>query len=200
MFISFEGIDGCGKTTQIEQLSNYFEKRGAELIKLREPGGTATSEQIRSILLNHKNDIDSVTELFLFEAARSCLVQQIIKPALDEGKIVLSDRFFDSTIAYQGYGRGLNMEMINKLNEFATQNIKPDITFYLKISLDLSNQRTKYKNPDRMELSGQIFFERVIKGFDEIALKEPNRVITIDSSGQVQKTFSLIEKAINERF
>jgi dTMP kinase len=192
MFITFEGIDGSGKTTQIKLLQTYLEKKGIAVLTLREPGGNAFSEQIRELLLNSKHKISSRTELLLFEAARAQLVDSVIKPALTEGKIVISDRFYDSTTAYQAFGRGLPLEEVNFCNMFATGGLKPDITFYLKISLEESKKRAHYRFYDRIEQSGDIFFQKVIEGYNYIASREPERFIVIDASGRREETSSKI--------
>lgn len=194
MFITFEGIDGSGKSTQLKHTAEYLRSLGKEVICLREPGGTEFSEQIREILLSTKNKINAISELLLFEAARADLTQNVIIPSLKEGKFILSDRFYDSTTAYQGYGRELDLKTINTLNTFSSMNIVPDLTFYLKIDLELSHKRSKNRKPDRMESSGEAFFKKVINGFDELVKENPNRIITIDSSGKPEVTFNSIKK------
>ncbi len=196
MFITFEGIDGCGKSTQLKHTAEYLRSIGLDVVCLREPGGTKFSEQIRDILLSTKSKINSISELLLFEAARADLTQNVIIPSLNEGKFVLSDRFFDSTTAYQGYGRELDLNTINTLNSFSSLNIKPDLTFYLKIDLELSYRRSKYRTPDRMESAGEEFFLKVINGFDEIAKNNPDRICIIDSSGKPEITFQSIKNRI----
>lgn len=199
MFISFEGIDGCGKTTQINLLEKYFIDRNKKVIKLREPGGTDFSETIREILLNSRHDISPVSELMLFNAARADLINKVIKPELDNGAIVICDRFYDSTTAYQGYGRGLNLEEVTQSNMLATQGLKPDITFYIDIPLEISHERSKNRNPDRMERSGDNFFQKVIDGFREISRLESERVLLIDGSGDIEATYQKIIKVIEKR-
>lgn len=200
MFITFEGIDGCGKTTQIARLEKYLINSGREVIKLREPGGTPFSESIRAILLESKEHISAESELLLFNSARANLVQNIIQPALSRGVFVLCDRFFDSTTAYQGYGRGLDIEYVNRCNEFATRGLKPDLTFYLRVSLELAHNRSKHRAaPDRIEKSGDEFFHRVIAGFDEIAQKNKGRIVVIDSSHEIEYTSELIIQHIKEK-
>jgi dTMP kinase len=198
MFITFEGIDGSGKSTQIQLLAKYFEAKGQDVIILREPGGTDLSERIRELLLSKANNLNSITELFLFEAARADLVEKVIKPAIGEGKVVLSDRFYDSTTAYQGYGRGLSIEDIKKNNIMATLGLIPDITFFLDASIAKCTQRLLNKEPDRIELSGTEFFEKVSDGFREIAKAEPNRVYLIDSSGTIEETYIRIIEIIEK--
>ena len=190
MFISFEGIDGSGKTTQIQNLKKFFEDRGDEVVLVREPGGTDFSEKIREFLLDKNNDIGTEAELFLFEAARSDLTRKIIKPALADGKVVICDRFFDSTSAYQGYGRGLDLSKVFSVHDIATGSLSPNVTFYLRISLATSLARNIDKAKDRMELAGDNFFEKVIHGFDDLAERFPKRIITINGEQDPEKVFS----------
>lgn len=199
MFITFEGIDGSGKSTQINLLEDYLKEEGFEVVVLREPGGTELSEAIRELLLNSNFEINSITELMLFEAARSELVDNIIKPALESGKIVICDRFFDSTTAYQGYGRGLDLSTIDLFNELATRNIKPDITFLMDISLEKAQSRTGQKQLDKIESSGGDFFQKVYLGFKKIAQKEEKRFVEIDASGTIRDTHIKIIEIIEKR-
>lgn len=197
MLISFEGIDGAGKSTQVDILKQYLIKKGNDVVVLREPGGTGISEIIREILLSEKSKISNNTELLLFAAARCQLVEEIIKPNLEQGKIVILDRFFDSTTAYQGYGRGIPLQEVIKCNELAIQGLKPDITFFLDISIDLANQRTNKKELDRIESNGKDFFLKIIDGFHKIAQSEPNRVVVIDANGDIEHTSEQIIKQID---
>jgi dTMP kinase len=198
MFITFEGIDGVGKSTQIKFLEEYFISCGNEVITLREPGGTELSEKIRDILLSNKNQLSPETELMLFEAARTDLVQNVIKPALKDEKIVLCDRFFDSTTAYQGYGRGISLDIVLKLNELATGGLLPDITIFLDLPLDIAKERSGKKIFDRMELAGDDFFSRVINGFREIATNNPDRIIRIETSYDKKGTHDFILEKIKK--
>lgn len=182
MFITFEGIDGSGKSTQIEMLKSYYSEKGISCHVFREPGGTAISEQIRSLLLHGSDDMDPVTELLLFSSARSQLIAEKVIPLLDNGQTVILDRFYDSTVAYQGYGReSAPLKEIDQLNRIASHHRVPDITFYLKIDPEEANRRTQSLDKDRMEKSGSDFFRRVGKGFDEICRKE-SRFKIIDSN------------------
>jgi dTMP kinase len=196
MFYTFEGLDGCGKTTQVKLLENYFKSLGKEVITLREPGGTAFTEQIRELLLNKDLELTAESELFLFEASRSYLTKNIIEPALKQGKIVICDRFYDSTVAYQVYGRGLDAQFVNKCNETATYGVIPNVTFYLKIDLSLRNERLKERNKDRIEKSGEEFFEKVKFGFDEIS-NSHNRIKVIDGSLSIDEIHKEILSLIN---
>lgn len=187
MFISFEGIDGAGKTTQINLLEQYFLENGKEVVKLREPGGTKFSENIREILLSHEYKLNSFTELMLFQAARSYLTENIIIPALQSNKVVLCDRFFDSTTAYQGYGRGVDIEFIDKCNFFASLGLFPTITFYLSLTLEESNQRSQNKNFDRIEASGNGFYKNVQHGFEVLSQLHPGRIKKVDANQEIEK-------------
>lgn len=199
MFISFEGIDGCGKTTQLHLLGDYFRANGKDVLEIREPGGTEFSEKVRNLLLSAKGVFPYISELFLFEAARTHLVEELIKPKLAAGAIVLSDRFFDSTTAYQGYGRGIPLKEIKNCNILATGGLKPDLTFFLDIPLELAQKRAGKRKPDRIEASGDDFYMKVINGFKEIAKSEPKRIITIDATNQIEETHKLIVETIEKR-
>ncbi|MBP3192432.1 dTMP kinase [Natronogracilivirga saccharolytica] len=187
MLISFEGIDGSGKSTNIRNLCQYLEEKGYDVQVFREPGGTVLSEQIREILLNSDEDIHPIAESLLFSAARAQLVATRIRPALAEGTIVIVDRFFDSTTAYQGYGREvIPVWQIDQLNDLATQQLEPDITFYLRLPPEeAQRRRAREGSEDRLERSGEKFFERVSKGFDQLAA-EKERIITLDSTQPVE--------------
>lgn len=198
MFITFEGIDNSGKTTQLKLLNEYFLKQNIETVLIREPGGTELSEKIRTILLSKDSNITDISELFLFASARNSVVNNVIKPALDAGKVVLCDRFIDSTTAYQGYGRGIDLNKIKLINELATNGLKPDLTFYLRITTKTAENRTGMKIKDRIEAAGQQFFDKVVKGYEEIAHSEPNRVKIIDSQEKIADTFNNILNIINK--
>lgn len=199
MLLTFEGIDGCGKTTQIKSVKSYFERLGREVLSLREPGGTNFSEQIREILLYSKDKISARAELLLFEAARANLVETVVKPALSEGKVVICDRFYDSTTAYQGFGRGLPIEEINQANMIATGGLTPDATFYLYVTLETARMRSHHRYADRIESAGDAFFERVVAGFAEISRLEPERVYLVDANGTIEQTFRKIENILNKK-
>lgn len=182
MLISFEGIDGSGKTTQINLLKKKLEQSGVSVYIFREPGGTEVSEYIRGILLNPEIEIDPVTEILLFSAARSQLIAEKIKPLNSSDKIIILDRFYDSTVAYQGYGRAsINLKDIHHLNQVASHGLKPDVTFYLRVSLDVAEARRSTFTKDRMERAGDSFYGKVIKGFDDLSETE-ERIKVIDAS------------------
>lgn len=192
MLITFEGIDGSGKSTQISLLKDHLTKSGKEVQVLREPGGTDISELIRGMLLNPEIEIDPVTELLLFSSARSQLIAEKVKPLLAKGVVVILDRFYDSTTAYQGYGRkSIPIDQVHQINRIASHEIAPDVTFYLRLSLEESAKRTAHMQKDRMEQSGIEFFHNVIKGFDELSESE-DRFVTIDASKNVDEVHSLI--------
>ncbi len=192
MLITFEGIDGSGKSTQISLLKDHLSESGKEVKVLREPGGTDISELIRGMLLNPEIDIDPVTELLLFSSARSQLIAEKVKPLLAKGVVVILDRFYDSTTAYQGYGRkSIPIDQVHQINKIASHEIAPDVTFYLRLSLEESAKRTAHMQKDRMEQSGIEFFENVIKGFDELSESE-ERFVTIDASKDVDTVHDLI--------
>ncbi len=185
MFITFEGIDCCGKSTQAELLRQRLEEMGREVVMVREPGNTTISEQIRAMLLDKKNtEMTGRTELMLFNAARAQLVDTIIRPALRRGATVISDRFYDSTVAYQAFGRGLDLADVEACNRIATGGLQPKVTFYLRISLDLAHERAAVRGgkKDRMELAGGDFYERVLEGYDYIAEGEPQRFLVVDGA------------------
>lgn len=197
MLISFEGIDGSGKTTQITLLRERLGKEKIPVEVLREPGGTPLSEMIRSVLLNPEIQMNPVTELLLFSAARSELVTQKILPLLKDGIVVILDRFYDSTLAYQGFGRGsLSIGEIHKLNKIASHLTTPDITFYLDIEVKHARERRKNMDEDRMERSGESFYERVREGFRYLAAKE-KRVIGIDGKLPPEEIHQLIWKRVS---
>lgn len=185
LFITFEGTDGCGKTTQIEMLKDYFEKQGRTVLLTREPGAKGLGTKLREILLNYDGEVSPVCESFLFLADRAQHVDTIIKPAVARGEIVLCDRHTDSTVAYQGYGRELDIEQIKMLNNIATSGLKPDLTFIFDIDIDTAQKRVG-KNKDRMESAGIEFFKRVRNGYLKIAKQEPKRVKVLDGSKSIE--------------
>lgn len=198
MFITFEGIDGSGKSTQILLLRKYLVNNGHKVVTLREPGGTELSEYIRGVLLNKKLEVSDVSELLLFQAARADLVERIVKPMLEEGRIILSDRFFDSTTAYQGYGRGLDLEIVKKSNQIGSQGVYPNITFYLKLERNVAQERRTNEEQDRMELSGDEFYSRVIDGYEKLAETE-DRFITLDASKGIKEIHDQVVEEIEKK-
>lgn len=200
MLITFEGIDGCGKSTQISLLEEVFEKRNIRYRIFREPGGVAISEKIRELLLDAGNRIDPVTELLLFSSARSQLVAEKVIPLLKEKTVVILDRFYDSTTAYQGYGRRFNnLETIRRLNKIASHDIIPDVTYYLSIPLDVAVRRRSGQAEDRMEKSGVEFFERVIGGFETLAANE-SRIVRLDALKEPHEVHADLLSDLSSRF
>ena len=196
-FITFEGVDGCGKTTQMELLSEYLQNNGFEVLLTREPGAKGLGENIREILLYYEGNVSSRAESFLFLADRAQHIDEIVIPAIEEGKIVLCDRHTDSTIAYQGYGRGVNIEELKMLNNLATGDCKPDLTFVFDIDVETSMKRVG-KDKDRMEASGIEFFSRVRSGYLKIAKTEPQRVKVISSVKSIEEIAKEVRTLINE--
>ena len=197
LFITFEGGDGCGKTTQIKLLDEYLQSKGYKTLVTREPGAKGLGVKLREILLNYDGEVSPTCESFLFLADRAQHVDCIIKPALKEGVIVLCDRHTDSTVAYQGYGRGLDIEQIHKLNNIATSGLKPDLTIVLDVDVETSQKRVG-KEKDRMESAGIEFFERVRMGFLEIAKHEPQRVKVVDSTKSIEEIHKEIVELIKK--
>lgn len=199
LFISFEGIDGCGKSTQADLLRSHLESKGEQVELLREPGGTALSEQIREILLNPNNDkMDPSTESILLSACRAQLTREIIIPALERGNIVICDRYADSTLAYQGYGRGINLEWLEKLNAFATAGLKPDITLLVDLPVDEALNRMKSKSFDRIEMEGIEFLDKVRSGYLELTDRFSKRYFMIDGMETIEEMSKKIINKIEE--
>lgn len=183
ILITFEGIDGSGKTTQINELIHRLDQEKIDYRLFREPGGTRIGEKIRDILLDKDHSsMLPITELLLYSASRYQLTMRSIIPALKAGKVVVCDRFYDSTTAYQGYGRGIDLEFIKRLNAVATESLIPDKTFILDISLKERLQRLGEKNLDRLEMEAVAFHKRVREGFIAMAREEPERMVIIDGS------------------
>jgi dTMP kinase len=194
LFITFEGTEGCGKSTQVELLARQLTALGYCVRKLREPGGTSIGEEIRHTLKHSKNNaaMTAEAELLLMNASRAQLVREIIRPALAAGEIILCDRFYDSTTAYQGYGRQLDLKMVQEAVDMAVGDTKPDLTLLLAIAPEVSEQRRAARQStmpfvrDRMEEADREFFDRVAKGYEAIAAAEPARVRVVDASGPVE--------------
>lgn len=199
LFITFEGPDGCGKTTQMKLLAEYFEKKGKEVVLTREPGGKGLGEKVREILLNYDGKVSDRCESFLFLADRAQNIDIIVNPAVKEGKIVLCDRHIDSTVAYQGYGRGLNIDRINMLNNLATNGKKPDLTFVFDVDVETSMKRVG-KEKDRMESAGIDFHNRVRKGYLELAKQEPKRIKVLDATKSIEEIHKDVINILAEVF
>ena len=196
LFITFEGADGCGKTTQLKLLAEYLMKNGRDVVITREPGAKGLGEKGREILLNYDGVVSDRCESFLFLADRAQNIDVIVNPAVEAGQIVLCDRHIDSTVAYQGYGRGLDIERINMLNNIATNSRKPDLTIVFDIDVETSQKRVGSEK-DRMESAGIEFHNRVRNGYLEIAKQEPQRVKVIDASGDIEDIHNEVKRMIN---
>lgn len=192
LFITVEGIDGCGKSTQARLIAAALEAAGHDVLRLREPGGAKISEQIRAILLDPANaEMGDVCELLLYEAARAQLVHQVIRPALAAGKTVVCDRFYDSTTAYQAFADGLDRNMVSQANELAVDGCRPDLTLVFDLPVeDALRRRSGREAEDRLELKGLEFQERVAAGFRAVAADEPDRAKLIDAGGSIAEVFS----------
>ncbi len=197
LFITFEGGDGCGKTTQIKLLDEYLRAKGYKTLLTREPGAKGLGEKIREILLNYDGEVSPRCESFLFLADRAQNVDCIIRPALADGTIVICDRHTDSSVAYQGYGRGLDIDRIKKLNALATDGLVPDLTIVLDVDVETSQARVGSVK-DRMESAGVEFFERVRNGYLEIAKQEPERVKVVDSKQSIEDIHKQILELIKK--
>lgn len=200
VLITFEGIEGSGKSTQIERLSSYLMDKGLPVLTTLEPGGTPLGTKLREVLLNSKADeIIPLSELFLYLAERAQHVREMIIPALSEGKIVISDRFLDATVAYQGYGRNLDLTLIEKLNGLASQGIKPDLTILLDMETTSGIERARRGDKgDRLEKEGNFFHNRVREGYLRIAALEPERVKIVNASDSVDTITVTIRKYVDE--
>jgi len=197
-FITFEGVDGCGKTTQMELLADFLrEEKDCCVVETREPGARGLGEKIREILLNYDGEVSSQCEAFLFLADRAQNIDMIVNPAIEARKIVLCDRHTDSTVAYQGYGRGIDIEEINMLNCIATRHRKPDLTIVFDIDVETSMKRVG-QDKDRMEAEGIEFFNSVRNGYLTIAKMEPNRVKVIDATRSVEEIHKDVIKLVEE--
>jgi dTMP kinase len=206
LFITFEGTEGSGKSTQIPLLAERLRSLGRQVRTLREPGGTPIGEEIRHTL-KHSKDNQAMTpeaELLLMNASRAQLVREVIRPALTAGEVVLSDRFYDSTTAYQGYGRQLDLKMVRSIIDAAVGDTRPDLTLLFLLPFDVAEERRLVRQPslplaiqrDRIEEAGRSFFERAAKGYQAIAAAEPERVRIVDASGTVPEVSARIWKLI----
>lgn len=205
LFITFEGGDGAGKSAQISLLSDHLTGQGRSVVPLREPGGTKAGDMIRSILLSgDTGDIDPVTELLLFSAARREIVSTIIAPALEEGKIVLCDRFYDSTMAYQGFGRKVDLKLIETVTKTVCDDITPDRTIFLDLPVEEGLNRAEARLSEdgtgegRFENERLEFHQRVRQGFLAIAKEEPERIKTVDATGSIEEVFDRVKGALED--
>ena len=202
-FITFEGSEGCGKSTQVRRLTKRLEKSGVPFLVTREPGGTPIGESIRELLqfAPQSASMTSETELLLFEASRAQLVREVIKPALKNGHSVIADRFFDSTSVYQGVARKLDQKFVQQLNAFAVGDCVPDITFVLDVDLKIARARmTAPRRPDRMEMQPDEFYENVIAAYRDLAKAESKRVVLIDGSKSADAIENEVWQTLAKRF
>jgi len=197
LFITFEGADGCGKTTQLNLLKEYLVSKGSDVILTREPGAAGLGEKLRDILLNYDGKVSDRCESFLFLADRAQNIDMIVKPAIAEGKFVLCDRHIDSSTAYQGYGRGLDIDRIKMLNFIATDVFLPDLTIVFDVDVETSMKRVG-KTKDRMESSGMDFFNRVRNGYLELAKQEPDRIKVINAAGTVENIHNEVIAVVDD--
>ena len=198
LFISFEGIDGCGKSTQVRMLVEKFERKKINYLLVREPGSTSISEKIRKILLDKElGEMNSRTEALLMMASRAQLTKEIIIPKLKSGFVIIADRYIDSTIAYQGAGRGLSIDLLDKINNFATYELKPDITFLIDLSSKLASNRRKKSELDRIEKVGNKFQEQVRDQYLKLASKNKKRFVTLDGKPTAEHIHNIIWNKFN---
>ncbi|MEF8798627.1 MAG: dTMP kinase, partial [Candidatus Bipolaricaulota bacterium] len=196
--IVFEGLDGSGTTTQVSLLAECLKERGFSVIKVEEPGGTPLGRKVRDLLLDDKGlRIDPLSELLLYEVSRAQLIREKIIPELNRGSIVISDRFAISSVAYQGYGRGIPIERVKKLNEIAVAGVEPDITFFLDIDLEEREKRTLERKPDRIEKEELEFYRRVKQGYLE-EMKSASKAVVIDGSSSKEEIASEVISKIDE--
>ena len=201
-FITFEGIDGSGKSTQLRLLGNFLRANGCDALLTREPGGTTLGLRLRAALLDAMEEVDPLTELLVFAADRAQHVRRLVRPALDAGRLVISDRYADATVAYQGAGRGFSPELIQQIVQLATEGLTPDLTLLFDLSIAESTNRTSRRSTgrtstrDRLDIENAEFHARVRDAYLQIALAEPDRVKLIDTSGPVEHTQERVREII----
>jgi len=200
MFITFEGSDGSGKTTQVQLLAEYLRQAGRSVLKTREPGGTRISDGVRQLLLDLAHtEMHARAETLLFNAARAQLIEQEIRPALSEGKVVLCDRFADSTVAYQGYGREQNIEELKRLIDFATGGLSPDLTIYLGLPPEEGLRRKLADYQNRLDVQGLAFYRRIEAGYHEMIAQEPGRWVVINAGRSLEEVHQEVVRAVQDK-
>ncbi len=206
LFITLEGTDGCGKSTQAEMLAARLREQGVDVVELREPGGTLVGERLRAVLADPDHEgIEPWTEVFLFEASRAELVAKHVRPALEAGRVVVCDRFADSTLAYQGYGRGIGLDVLRTMNDAATGGLEPDVTLVIDVSPEVAGGRVGARAAegpadrpaDRLDAEEEGFRTRVREGFLSIARDEPDRVLVVDGSGPPDEVAAGVWRALS---
>lgn len=202
IFITMEGPDGSGKTTQIDLLKKYLEYKGYDIVIAREPGGTVIGEAIREIILNPEyEEMGHMTELLLYASARAQLVNQVIKPALAEGKAVICDRFVESSAVYQGIGRGLGVDTVYEVNNYALGDVQPKLTIFMDLDAEEGIKRKKQQAElDRMEKEDLSFHKRVVDGYRQLARLYPERIVPIDATLPIDTIHSMIVEEVEHRF
>lgn len=200
-FITFEGCDGCGKSTQLKKLSEYLTEKGVAHIFTREPGGGKISEQIREILLNGKNnEMTDECEALLYAAARVQHLQDKVEPALAEGKLVICDRYIHSSYAYQGYARGLGLDFVQKINAYAEEEYMPDLTIFINLSPEDAFRRKKGADEnDRLEQAGLAFHQKVYEGYLDLAKKDTQHIVMVDGKGTPEQIFEEVVAALQAK-
>ncbi|MEO0080605.1 MAG: dTMP kinase [candidate division WOR-3 bacterium] len=198
ILITFEGIEGSGKSTQVERLATYLRSRGLDCVVSREPGGTELGERIRTILLDPKYQMDPLTELLLYLASRNQHVRQTVLPALQKGRVVILDRFSDSSVAYQGYGRGLGARLVSRLNRLATAGLKPHLTILVDLPVATGKQRKPDGKLDRLEQETVEFHERVRQGYLQLARRAAGRFKKVDGTLEPDRLAAAIRKLVDE--
>jgi len=200
-FITFEGIDGSGKSTQLRLLANFLRSKDCEMVVTREPGGTPLGLRLRAALLDAQEQVDPLTELLVFAADRAQHVRRLLRPSLESGHIVLSDRYADATVAYQGAGRGFSPELISQIVALATEGLKPDMTLLFDLSVDACLERTRRRTEgkhrgDRQDAENAAFHTRVRNEYLRLAAAEPDRIKLIDTRGTVEETHALVKTLV----
>ncbi|MHB9145232.1 MAG: dTMP kinase [Symbiobacteriia bacterium] len=199
LFITFEGIDGSGKSTQVKLLREFLDQHGVNYQFAREPGGTALGEQVRTILLNPAHrDMGVLTEALLYSASRAQLSRQVLWPALEAGRPVLCDRFVDSSLCYQGFGGGLDLQFLRELNDNATKGLKPDLTFLFDLPSRDAAQRRRGSPADRIERKEPTFHERVREGYLTLARQEPERIKIVDATGEIDAVQRIVRRLVGK--